>query len=163
VHEHRAAGGNGHAWGEEEDLDAGDQQHSKEAEGGCLLGLAVPGGLVLILHVADDNRHQESRKRTANMTPDVDVRRDAGHHDHREEHEQNPENRSLTMRAHDVPGQQNLGKPHTDETKTRCRRSDSQFVGVDTHRDQIAHNTTDEIEEDELSNSELLLHAKSDS
>lgn len=103
VHQHAATGRDGHSRREHEDLDAADQEDGEESQsGGALRGL-VPGGSVLIVHIADDHRDEESRQSTTNMTPDVDVGSHGAHHHHRKQHEEDPENGLLAMRTHDVP------------------------------------------------------------
>ena len=54
------------------------------------LGLVVPCGLVLLLHVSEDDGEEESCQHSSKVSYEVDVGRDGGHHDAACDHEGEP-------------------------------------------------------------------------
>ena len=126
------------------------------------LGLVVPCGLVLLLHVRKDDGEEEACKHPGEVPNEIHIGRDGGHHDAACNHESEPQEHPGAALTQQVPCQENLCCPHSQKPEATGRRSHRQLHWVGSYGDQVAKEATEHVEEAELPPPELLLHPKAD-
>mmetsp|Transcript_87447 Transcript_87447/g.271712 ORF Transcript_87447/g.271712 Transcript_87447/m.271712 type:complete len:411 (-) Transcript_87447:98-1330(-) len=144
----------------QQDLREAAREAEGERQGRGRPRLRVPGGAVLLAHVGQDDGQEEAAKGATKVPKEVHIWCHRRHGGHRDQHEDDPEDRALPCRAEDLPGQEDLRQPDPDEAEARGRGAHGQLVRVEEDADEVAENPACKVDGDHLPAAELLLHSE---